>query len=199
MVQEGVEGVARTLEELGHGVDLVDVPYGLSPGVSIMPRSMVGIREWAGRVPDRGKLDARTHHAARLGLAFRPLLGLAHFAEKVARRRIGSVYSRFDVILTPTTAQPPLAIGACDDLGSWETDKRIVAACPYAWPWNVLGWPGLNIPAGFTPDGLPLGAQLLGPANSEALLLSLGAQIEDERCWHEHRPASPGDPASIGS
>jgi amidase len=188
VVREAVEGVARTVEGLGHRVEEIDVPYGLAPGVSIMPRSMVGIREWTRRVPDHSRLDPRTHHAARLGLAFRPLLGLAHLAEKVARRRVGSVFERFDVILAPTTAQPPLPIGACDELSSWETDKRIVAACPYAWPWNVLGWPGLNVPAGFTSDGLPLGAQLLGPANSEALLLSLGAQLEGERLWHDLRP-----------
>ena len=190
VVKGAVEGVARTLEDLGHELELVNVPYGLAPGVSIMPRSMVGIREWASRAADPDMLDPRTHHAARLGLAFRPLLGVAHFAEKVARRRVGSVFARFDVILAPTTAQPPLPIGACDELGSWGTDKRIVAACPYAWPWNVLGWPGLNVPAGFTSDGLPLGAQLLGPANSEALLLSLGAQLEDVCRWHERRPPS---------
>ena len=45
-------------------------------------------------------------------------------------------------------------------------EKAMIAACPYAWPWNVLGWPAVNVPAGFTPDGLPLGAQLLGPAGS---------------------------------
>jgi amidase len=188
VVQEAVEGIAATLEGLGHGVEVVDVPYGLAPGVSIMPRSMVGVREWAKRAPDHSSLDPRTRHAARLGRAFRPLLGLAHLAEKVARRRVGSVFGRFDVILAPTTAQPPLPIGACEGLNSWETDKRIVAACPYAWPWNILGWPGLNVPAGFTPDGLPLGAQLLGPANSEALLLSLGAQLETERRWEELHP-----------
>jgi amidase len=189
VAREAVEGVARAMEDLGHGVEPVDVPYGLAPGLSIMPRSMVGIREWARRVPDRNGLDPRTHHAARLGLAFRPLLGVAHLAEKRAHRRVGSVFRHFDVILAPTTAQPPLPIGACDGLSSWETDKRIVAACPYAWPWNILGWPGLNVPAGFTRDGLPLGAQLLGPANSEALLLSLGAQLESERRWHERRPS----------
>jgi amidase len=187
-VQEAVERIARILEGLGHGLEQIDVPYGLAPGASIMPRSMVGVREWAKRAPDRSELDPRTRHAARLGRAFRPLLGLAHLAEKLASRRVGGVFDRFDVILAPTTAQPPLPIGACEGLGSWETDKRIVAACPYAWPWNVLGWPGLNVPAGFTPDGLPLGAQLLGPADSEALLLSLGTQLEAECRWHEHRP-----------
>jgi len=188
VVERAVERIAQTLEHLGHEVELIDVPYGLAPGVSIVPRSMVGIRRWAGQTPDRDQLDRRTLDAARLGLAFRPLFGLAHLAERIAHRRVGSVYRRFDVILTPTTAQPPLPIGACEDLDSWGTDKRIVAACPYAWPWNVLGWPGLSIPAGFTPEGLPLGAQLLGPANSEALLLSLAAQLEDERRWYEHQP-----------
>jgi amidase len=118
----------------------------------------------------------------------RPLLGPAHLAERLAAWRIGSVFRRFDVVLAPTTAEPPLPIGACEGIGSWETDKRIVAACPYAWPWNILGWPGLNVPAGFTPDGLPLGAQLLGPANSEARLLALGAQLEAEQRWYEYRP-----------
>jgi len=46
----------------------------------------------------------------------------------------------------------------------------------------------LNVPAGFTPDRLPIGAQLLGPANSEARLLALGAQLEAERRWCKQRP-----------
>jgi len=187
-VRAAVESVAEALEGLGHGIEEVKVPYGLATGASIMPRSMIGIREWTERAPDRSRLDPRTHHAARLGRAFRPLLGPAHLAEKVARRRIGKVFRRFDVILAPTTAQPPLPIGACEGLGSWETDKRIVAACPYAWPWNILGWPGLNVPAGFNPDGLPLGVQLLGHENSEAVLLALGNQLEGALLWHEHRP-----------
>ena len=190
-VRTAVEDVASSLERLGHAVEPVEVPYGLWPGASIMPRSMIGIREWALRHPDRSRLDPRTHHAARLGRAFRPLLGLAHFSEQVARRRIGQVFRRHDVLLAPTTAEPPLPIGACEGLSSWETDKRIVAACPYAWPWNILGWPGLNVPAGFTPEGLPVGAQLLGQAHSEPRLLALGAQLEAERRWHDHRPPAP--------
>ena len=52
----------------------------------------------------------------------------------------------------------------------------------------MLGWPGVNVPAGFTDDGLPLGAQLLGPANSEELLISLAAQLESVERWYERRP-----------
>lgn len=67
----------------------------------------------------------------------------------------------------------------------------ITEACPYAWPWNVLGWPGINVPAGFTADGLPVGAQLLGPSRSEELLISLAAQLEADQRWYEHRPPAP--------
>lgn len=74
------------------------------------------------------------------------------------------------------------------NLGGLGTDRAMIAACPFAWPWNVLGWPGVNVPAGFVDDGLPVGAQLLGPANSEPLLLSLAAQLEADQRWHELWP-----------
>ncbi|MGI5372689.1 amidase family protein [Streptomyces sp. CA-251387] len=73
-------------------------------------------------------------------------------------------------------------------LSNSRTNQAVIASCPHAWPWNVLGWPAISVPAGFTTTGLPLGAQLLGPAHSEPLLLSLAAQLEDDLRWHEHRP-----------
>jgi amidase len=66
-----------------------------------------------------------------------------------------------------------------------------VGACPYAWPWNVLGWPAVNVPAGITEEGLPVGAQLLGPANSESRLISLAAQLEAVERWQDRRPPAP--------
>ena len=56
----------------------------------------------------------------------------------------------------------------------------------------MLGWPGVNVPAGFTEDGLPIGAQLLGPANSEPRLLALAAQLEAERAL-ARAPSRPSD------
>ena len=187
-VRAAVERTAGVLEELGHGVEPVDVRYGLWPGISIMPRATTGVGEWTRRVPDRELLDPRVRASARHGRMLRPLLPAARAAERIGQRVIGRTFRSFDVVLTPTTAQPPLPVGACDGLSSWETDKRIVAACPYAWPWNVVGWPGVNVPAGLTEDGLPVGAQLLGPANSEPRLLSLAAQLEEAERWFERTP-----------
>jgi amidase len=187
-IQAALERTATLLEGLGHEVEQADAPYGIAPGMSIMPRSMSSIREWVGRCPDRSMLDPRVLESARLGRLLEPLLPVAHLAEEVGRRTVGRIFRSFDVVLSPTSAQPPLPIGACEGLGNWETDKRIVAACPYAWPWNVLGWPGVNVPAGITTAGLPIGAQLLGPANSEPRLLALAAQLESVERWHERRP-----------
>jgi amidase len=81
-----------------------------------------------------------------------------------------------------------MPVGAIDGLSSWETDQKMTGYCPYTWPWNVLGWPAVNVPAGLIDGGLPVGAQLLGPGNSEPLLISLAAALEQTERWHERWP-----------
>ncbi|MET8751228.1 amidase [Streptomyces sp. NPDC004667] len=188
VVRAAVERLAGRLEALGHEVIPEDPRYG-PVGPAFVPRATAGVRELAARVPDPGLLDPRTHGAARTGRLLGGLaLRLSRRAEGLLRRRTGEIFDRFDVVLTPTTATPPLRIGALAGLGALATDRSMIAACPYAWTWNVLGWPGVGVPAGFTPDGLPLGAQLLGPAESEPRLLALAAQLEAAEDWARHWP-----------
>jgi amidase len=192
-VGEAVERLAGVLEGLGHEVDYADPPYGLV-GLTFLPRSTCGLADWVARVPDPSLLDRRTHRTVRMGRALAPLLPLSRALEGPFRRVVGQVFRRFDVVLAPTTAKPALRVGAYDGLDGRATNKTMVAACPYAWPWNVLGWPALSVPAGLTEDGLPVGAQLMGPANSEPRLLALAAQLEASERWHEHTPP----PISVG-
>ena len=187
-VRDAVLDVAKTLARLGHEVSEADPRYGLI-GLGFVPRGEAGIRDWCERVPDKSTLDPRTLRTARHGWWLGgPVLRLARAAEGPLQRQVGSVFRRYDVVLTPTTASPPPAIGAMAGLNGWQTERAMIAACPYAWPWNVLGWPGMSVPAGFTPEGLPLGAQLLGPAGSEPLLVSLAAQLEDDQHWSDRWP-----------
>lgn len=188
-VRARIIALAATLRDLGHDVTLADPDYGILFGLNFLPRSMAGIEDWFHRLPDPALADVRTRANARTGrLLHGAPLRAAREAEPRIRRRVGRIFDRFDVVVAPTTATPPLPIGAIDGIGGWATDKIITAACPYAWPWNVLGWPGINVPAGFTGDGLPVGAQLLGPEDSEPLLVSLAAQLESVLRWHEHTP-----------
>ncbi|MFI5674424.1 amidase [Streptomyces cellulosae] len=190
-VRDRVVQLAERLSGMGHQVEEADPPYG-QIGLTFVPRATAGIAERVREAPFPTLLDRRTLGAARLGglLGGVPLRA-ARRAEAVLHRRIGRFFTSYDVILAPTTAAPPPRIGALANLGGLATDRAMIAACPYAWPWNVLGWPGVNVPAGFVTGGLPVGAQLLGPANSEPLLLSLAAQLEAELRWHEAWPPQP--------
>jgi amidase len=187
-VRARVVELAEKLADLGHTVEEADPPYG-QIGLTFVPRATAGIAERVREAPFPALLDRRTRDAARLGglLGGVPLRA-ARRAEAALHRRIGGFFTSYDVVLAPTTAAPPPRIGAMLRLGGLATDRAMIAACPYAWPWNVLGWPGVNVPAGFVGGGLPVGAQLLGPANSEPLLLSLASQLEAELRWHETWP-----------
>ena len=79
-------------------------------------------------------------------------------------------------------------MGTIDGLSGWETDRTMISYCPYTWPWNATGWPALNVPAGVTAEGLPIGAQLVGPEASEAQLFALAAQLEAAERWPDKRP-----------
>lgn len=189
-VRRAVADLGETLARLGHAVDEARPRYGLI-GLGFLPRGAAGIAEYAGRHPEPGLLDPRTRDAVRSGRVLGGrALRVARGREARQHRRIGAIFDTYDVLLAPTTAAPPPRIGAFDGMSSWRTYLTMASACPYAWPWNVLGWPGVNVPAGFTADGLPVGAQLLGPAGSEPLLISLAAQLEDDLRWFEQRPAA---------
>ncbi|MFD3504616.1 amidase [Streptomyces sp. NPDC058676] len=187
-VRARIVQLAEKLSDLGHVVEEADPPYG-QIGLTFVPRATAGLAERVREAPFPALLDRRTRDAARLGglLGGVPLRA-ARRAEAVLHRRIGGFFTTYDVILAPTTAAPPPRIGALLSLGGLATDRAMIAACPYAWPWNVLGWPGVNVPAGFVGGGLPVGAQLLGPANSEPLLVCLAAQLEAELRWHSAWP-----------
>ncbi|MCX4918375.1 amidase [Streptomyces sp. NBC_00687] len=188
-VRARVVALAERLARLGHTVEEAEPRYGRI-GLTFVPRATAGIAEHVREAPFPELLDRRTRDAARLGrlLGGAPLRA-ARRAEALLHRRVGALFEGYDVLLAPTTAAPPPRIGALLGLGGFGTDRAMIAACPYAWPWNVLGWPGVNVPAGFVGDGLPVGAQLLGPADSEPLLVSLAAQLEDDLRWQDHWPA----------
>lgn len=191
-VRQQIEGVAQSLAALGHDVVHQDLRHSFV-GVSFVPRSTSGVAAWTDRVPDRSLLDHRTIENRRLGNLLRGApLRFARGWESLVRRRTGRIFRDFDVVLAPTTAAPPLEANALEGLSGWKSDRLYIGACPYAWPWNVLGWPGINVPAGFV-NGLPVGAQLLGQGSSEPRLIALAAQLEAELRWQDQRPPGFGD------
>ncbi|MEV0948411.1 amidase [Rhodococcus sp. NPDC049939] len=188
-VRRGVYRIADALRNLGHRVVVDDPNYGIAFGLGFLPRSLAGVDDWMQKLPNPSLVDPRTKSNARTGRKLQGLpLRAARAAERRAQKRVGAIFDKYDVVLAPSTATPPPRVDAMDGIGAWETDKVITAACPYGWAWNVLGWPSVNVPAGFTSDNLPVGAQLMGHDSAEPLLVSLAAQLESVLRWDRVRP-----------
>jgi amidase len=171
--------MGERLEALGHEVVEEDLDYGLV-APALVPRGMVGVRDWVrDHAIDAAALEPRTRVHARLGgLLAGPALRASRAAEPSLRRRLGRTFERHDLVLTPVTATPPPRIGRYDGRGYWATGGSASESCPFAFPWNVTGWPAISVPNGLTATGLPIGAQFLAHEGQESLLLSLAGQLE---------------------
>jgi amidase len=184
-----METVAGQLEELGHTMVADDPDYNLRMSWNFLSRSTSGLLDWVDRLGPDVTLDKRTLSNTRTGwLLSQNTLRKARAREAESQRRIGWIFNLVDVVLAPTTALPPPRVNSFDRRGGLSTDRAMIRACPVTWPWNLLGWPSINVPAGFTYGGLPIGVQLMGPANSEPLLISLAAELEALNGWALRQP-----------
>lgn len=187
-IRRAVVRLGTVLTGLGHEVVPAEPAYGLI-GLNFLPKSTAGLYSWLDRIPDPTVLAPRTRknmsNGRRVG---RYLVPFAHLTDGRYEHQVGKTFRDVDVLLVPTTATPPPPVGSWAGLSDRALNRIMVSACPYAWPWNVLGWPGVNVPAGLTDDGLPVGAQLLGPAGTERTLVSLAAQLESVEKWSDRRP-----------
>ena len=188
-IRAACESVGRQLELLGHRVIHGNPDYGLQLSWNFLARSTSGLLPWAEHLGREVIFDNRTKSNMALGrLLSESVLRSARAQEVADQQRVGSIFDIVDVVLAPTTATPPPLLHTFDKLGGLATDRTMIKACPVTWPWNLLGWPSINVPAGFTTPGLPIGVQLMGPANSEGLLVSLAAELEGVIGWSSKQP-----------
>lgn len=95
-------------------------------------------------------------------------------------RRLMAFFTRFDVLICPTTQVQPFPVEcrwpteidgeACDSYVDWIMITYV---------WSVMGCPALALPFGRDAAGMPVSLQLVGPPHSEAKLIALAAQIEE--------------------
>ena len=102
---------------------------------------------------------------------------------------LNTIFAEADIVLTPMFTRRPPRVREYDGRGGAYTLAGMVRFAPYAGAFNHTGQPALAVPAGFAGDGFPVGAQLVGPPDSEPLLLAAGAQLQGVRDWHTQIPA----------
>jgi len=99
--------------------------------------------------------------------------------------------SGFDLLLTPTMAEPPPEIG--DVVGTaedpWHGMGRATPFATYCAPSNVTGMPAMSVPLYWEASrDLPIGVQLVADHGREDLLLRVASQLEAARPWADRRP-----------
>ena len=58
----------------------------------------------------------------------------------------------------------------------------------FSYPFNMSGLPAASVPCGFTPDGLPVGMQIVGRRGADLTVLQAAATFERARPWAHKRP-----------
>ncbi len=113
-----------------------------------------------------------------------------------AQRRVTAaverVFDRLDILVTPVTAELPLAHGTLDyDDPRWTARtwlERILEYGPFTAAFNVSGHPAISLPLGQSRSGLPVGVQLVAGLGREDYLLQVAAQLEQAMPWADRQP-----------
>jgi aspartyl-tRNA(Asn)/glutamyl-tRNA(Gln) amidotransferase subunit A len=104
-----------------------------------------------------------------------------------ARREITKAFESVDVVITPTTPVPPPPIAQLKENPDQLRPAEILLLRNTR-PVNAWGLPAISVPCGFTPGGLPIGLQIVGPHWGEALVLQLAQSYEQATDWLKRRP-----------
>ena len=191
---------AKLLESLGHHVELA------SPKVNAQAIGMANFATissaLAADIEDRAKLTGIAPSPdvlEKVTLVF--LQYSKNFkATDVARANntyqdtaiaLGQFMTRYDIILSPTMAMPPVKLGRLDmmpaDFEKWGQDAS--AFTPWTGLFNVSGQPSMSMPLAMSAGGLPIGVMMTGRYGDEATLLRLAGQVERAAPWFDKRPA----------
>jgi Asp-tRNA(Asn)/Glu-tRNA(Gln) amidotransferase A subunit family amidase len=217
-VKEALDRTAKLLEGLGHDIEDAEPETNYNDLAAAfltywaigMAQALDSAASFLGRIPVRADIEAASWGLAQAG---RALTG-AHEdrAKRImwqATKAFTAYFDRYDIMLSPTLAAPPLRIGETRVTPAEEIALRFIEAVKLPWltmatlksisaktyafaaftpPFNVTGQPAMSVPLHWTPDGLPIGMQFAARLGADGLLLKLARQLENAQPWQSRRP-----------
>jgi len=194
------ERIAGVLESLGHTVEPIELSALVSDQFvddfvlywAMLAGSLrYGARLLLGRGADPTAFDPITQglakfsavNAHRIPSAIRRLRS----APDVERKILGD---RFDLLLSPTLALPPVPLGHIAPTVDYDTlMERMAEYASFTPVQNLTGAPAISLPVGRTDDGLPIGIQFASTLGGERPLLEVAYALEEADPW----PLTPLD------
>ena len=155
----------------------------------------------------REGIDLMGEHAAVLTPQFLAMLegaykvsAVEHALDDLLRTGVydglEDVFETHDLIVSPTLAIPPVknatdgnTIGPNSING--ETVDPLIGWC-MTYPINYTGHPAISVPAGLTPQGLPVGLQIIGRRHADESVLAMAARFERMQPWFQNYPGLAG-------
>jgi len=198
---EAAEAAGRLLESLGHRVEvshpkaLDDPDYTGHFITNWAAGAAWNLDYWTRRTGTEvteADVEPLTWALAELGRASTaPQWLWAREWLQVNSREVASWWSDgFDLLLTPTIAEPPPLLGTFDSPADNPLHGLFRAAelVPFTPPFNVTGQPAISLPLHWNDAGLPIGVQLVAAFGREDLLLRVAGQLEAAQPWSGRRP-----------
>jgi Asp-tRNA(Asn)/Glu-tRNA(Gln) amidotransferase A subunit family amidase len=112
---------------------------------------------------------------------------MEHFVEMCEARdheraRILRTMSDTPILLSPVCAAPAFRHGE----GNWNPSTGYRDTMRHSQWLNLAGFPGVSVPMGQSPEGLPIGVQVIGRPFEDELILAVAEQLEAARgAWQE--------------
>jgi amidase/6-aminohexanoate-cyclic-dimer hydrolase len=150
-----------------------------------------------GRPAQPDDMDGVTRGAVALG---RTVSGADYLEAVGIVHEIGREMARFladergyDMLLTPTLAEPPAEIGRFrpdnEDFIDYRLGPRgVLPYSPFTALANGTGQPAMSVPLYWNSDGLPIGTHFMARSGEEAVLMQLAAQLEQADPWFRKIP-----------
>jgi aspartyl-tRNA(Asn)/glutamyl-tRNA(Gln) amidotransferase subunit A len=112
-------------------------------------------------------------------------------ARRLLRVEVDRALETVTALVAPALPLPAVRHGTRVVTLAGRLESVSVAAWRLTHPFNLTGHPALQVPVGFTGEGLPAGMQIVGARFDEATILGIGAAYEAESGWASHRPPLP--------
>ncbi len=181
-VEAQVRAAISLLEDRGAVVQEIEIPYAqLGPATYLAVNGpefgLYHLPTLIARRSDYRKLPAESFELGLFVPGWRHLQ--AQTARRLFMRQTAEIFTRVDVIVTPTV---PISAPPIDACGIWPALLHCTVA------FSGIGIPALSVPCGFTSSGLPVGLQLVGRWWEEETLLRVGSVYEEATDWRRRRP-----------
>ena len=191
-VHDAVTTAVGVLEELGASAEPVSLPASERSGavfISIADVECAAFHsKWLRIRADDYDWSTRTRlESAALAPATAYIR--AERARGLIRREMLEVLKTYDVLVMPTGPVPPPSIEASTGSpGGYYQGRLDLGRRRYTSPAALAGLPALSVPCGFSKDGLPIGAQIVGRPFAEERVFRVGRAYEAATEWHHMHP-----------